>query len=194
MTAGERTVGGYVTSPNERELAELAFAALDSGDAPSQLRWPAVASRLRKARQQQALTHAQVAERAGVTSGSYYDAESRNDETFTVLSISDIVRLGRLLKVSLGELLFGRTDPAKQKVTFTEIADRLRDRIAASGLSVEEFGEKIGWEVNDVLSNPEALWDFNLVGLRDVSKAVDVDWVATLPDQHSSPPSRSSGC
>lgn len=188
MSVREQVSGGDLTGPNERELAEQAFEALDSEDASSR-QWPAVADRIRAARQRGGLTGAQVAEQVGITSGSYYDVEARDDETFTVLSIADIVRLGKVLNLSLGELLFGRSGPEKQGVTFAEIADRLRNRLAASGLSVEEFGEKVGWGVGDVLSNPEALWEFNLVGLRDVSKVADVDWVAALPDPHSRPPS-----
>jgi len=63
-----------------------------------------------------------------------------------------------------------------------EISRRLNDRLAAEGLSADQLGERSGWEVTDVLKNPEALWHFNLVGLLDVSNAIGLDWVAALPE------------
>lgn len=178
----------HLTLPTDRELAEQAFVALLSRDPSVQPGWPPVADRLEAARKRLGLTYVQVAEQVGITPASYQDAEDQDDETFTNLSIADIVRLGQVLSLSPGELLFGASRPEKQEVTFAEVADRLRERHAASGLSIEKFGEKIGWEVGGVFSRPEALWEFNLVGLRDVCRGVGVDWVAALPDGDSFPP------
>lgn len=183
---------GEDVSLDERELAEQAFKALDTAAESTDLRWPPVAARIRAARMKTGLSDAQVAKRVGITSGSYYDAEGRDDEAFTVLSVADIVRLATVLGLSPSELLFGRNAPEKPEVTFDEIANRLRDLLSASGLGVEEFGEKIGWGVGDVLSNPDALWDFNLAGFRDVARAVGADWVTALPNRDSQPPSQRS--
>lgn len=172
---------------SDRALAEQALASLDTGNT-SGCRWPPVAERIRQARERLGLTITEVAKLVGITSSSYYDAEGRDDEVFTVLSLAQIVRLGRLLSVAPGELLFGPSGPERQEISFAEIVERLGEKLEASGLSAEEFGEKIGWDVSNVLSRSDALWEFNLVGLRDVCNAIDVDWVTALPGQDSIPP------
>jgi transcriptional regulator with XRE-family HTH domain len=156
---------------SERELAEKALAWFVSNEETPEPEWPAVASRIREARKERGLTQVQVAERVGITPPAYADAEDRDDETFTVLSIAEIARLGRALSIPPGKLLFGDSGLESQEVGFAEVRDRLRDQLAISGLGVEGFGEKVGWEVGGVLLNPEALWEFNLVGFRDISKA-----------------------
>jgi transcriptional regulator with XRE-family HTH domain len=128
------------------------------------------------------LTDVEVAQRIGMSVSSYRDVEARDEETFTVVSLGSLARLGQELKLSPSTLLFGGREPqeGERNVTLDEVSRRLRDRLAASDLSVHDFGERIGWDVDKVLSDPEALWDFNLVGLRDVCRAVGIDWLAVL--------------
>jgi transcriptional regulator with XRE-family HTH domain len=129
------------------------------------------------------LADVELARRIGISLSSYRDLEARDEETFTVLSLGNLVRLAHELNLAPRTLLFGADAPEEGEGTITldEVSRKLRDRQAASGLSVHEFGDTIGWDVEQLLSEPAALWDFNLVGLRDVCKAVGIDWATILP-------------
>lgn len=54
-------------------------------------------------------------------------------------------------------------------------------RMESEGLDAETLGERLGWDIRGVLTDPEALWNFNVVGLRDVCHGVGIDWLAVLP-------------
>jgi hypothetical protein len=43
-----------------------------------------------------------------------------------------------------------------------EITDRLQEKMLESGQSVEQFGDAIGWDIKELLSDPKALWSFNV--------------------------------
>ena len=51
-----------------------------------------------------------------------------------------------------------------------------------SGQSVEQFGDAIGWDVKVLLSQPKALWSFNVEGLYDLCKPIHLGWVKALPE------------
>lgn len=174
---------------DQRELAEQALAGLRAGTEVGPQQWPGAADRICDARRRRGRSDVQVADRAGITISSYCDLEACNDEAFTVLSLTQLARLGHVLDVSPHVLLFGEgTAAPKREVALAEIAERLGDRMASEGLGVDEFGERVGWDLAEVLASPEALWRLNLVGLRDVCNAVNLDWVAALPGLQSSPP------
>ena len=66
-------------------------------------------------------------------------------------------------------------------ITFRGISAHLAHQIAREGQTVEEFGNRIGWNVEAVLKNPEALWAFNVEALYAICSALELDWVAALP-------------
>jgi DNA-binding XRE family transcriptional regulator len=177
----------------ERELAEEAFAGLDSSTHVAE-RWPPVTERIREARRRKGLSDSEVADRVGITTDAYYDLEARDSEAFTVLSLAELARLGQALTVSPRALLFGEENVVHEgRTPFAEISRRLKDRLTKEGLAIDEFGDKVGWNIADLVRNPDALWDFNLVGVRDVCLAVDIDWVTAVPGEDVAPPVRSGG-
>jgi hypothetical protein len=175
---------------DERELAERAMAALHSPEPGRAISWPAVAERIRTARQYAGLTEEQVANRAHLTSPSnYWDLELQDDEAFTCISIAGLHAVASVLGTTGSRLLFGEDlPPAGGGQEFATIAKRLKDRIAAQGLTVEALGDEIGWDLQGVLHDPFALAGFNLVGLRDVCKLVGVDWVGAFLAAGTPPP------
>jgi transcriptional regulator with XRE-family HTH domain len=116
------------------------------------------------------VTHTEVARRLKTTVHSYGDLERFDDEAFTVLSLEQLLDLGKALNVEPRVLLLGEEVAASTStITFGDIAARLADRIAREGQTIDEFGDRIGWDVEPVLKDPT------------ICTAAGLDWVAALP-------------
>jgi hypothetical protein len=117
-----------------------------------------------------------------MTVDSYYDLEWHDDEAFTVVSLKDLEALGRVLGMSPKLFLLGpEAEGLEQTVTFSEITTRLAERISKEALTVEQLSDLIGWDIKEVLRDPDALWAFTVEGLYDICNAVGLDWVAAIP-------------
>jgi len=129
-----------------------------------------------------------MARRLKVTVHSYYNLERYDDEAFTVLSLEQLLALGKAVSVEPRVLLLGVVALASTPtVTFKVISARLADRIAREGRTSEEFGDSIGWDVESLLKDPEALWNFDVEALHAICSAAGIDWVAALPTIAGSP-------
>lgn len=167
----------------ERMRAEQALDAVESKDDLRSLEWPSVAGRIRNARSKAGFNESEIARRLGASVDSYCDLETYDDEAFTVSTLRNLVTLGRILSVEPKLLLFGaEADRIDRTVTFGDIAQHLAQRMADRGLTVEQLGSEIGFDVERLLVSPEALWDYTVEGLYAICKSLELDWVAVLPD------------
>lgn len=117
-----------------------------------------------------------------MTVSAYDDLERHGDEAFLSVSLGALATLGRLVGVRPRVLLLGDDgEAATGVVTPGEIADRLREMSHQVG-DEQELSERIGWEIAEVLRDPDSLVNFNVEGLREICKAVELDWVCALPD------------
>lgn len=145
--------------------------------------WPAVAGRIREARLRAGLSDTEVARQLSMTVASYDDLELRGDEVFTVASLRQVETLGRILAVSPRVLLLGpEAEGLRQTVTFAEISSRLARHAKTRGETVEQLVDAIGWDIKELLDDPDALWSFNVEGLYDICRTIGVDWVGALPE------------
>lgn len=165
---------------DEYERAEQALAALCSDE--TAVSWPTVAERIRTARVRAGLTEAEVAERAGLPSASeYWDLERHDEEAFMSVSIAELHSIAAVLGTTGSRLLFGEdAAPPFAGPDCETIAHLLADRISSEKITAEELGDRLGWDLHDVLGDPEALTRLNIVGLRDVCKGVGVAWVGAF--------------
>jgi transcriptional regulator with XRE-family HTH domain len=169
----------------ERQLAELAMEGRATADLSDlqERRWPSVANRIREARMRTGLTDTEASARLGMTVDSYDDLELHGDEAFTVASLRDLDALGRILGVKPRVLLLGKgAEGTRQAVTFGELVARLTERISEGGLTAEQLSNAIGWDIKDLLSDPNSLWGFTVEALYDICKTIGCDWVAALPE------------
>ncbi len=159
---------------DEREQAE-AMLEQEGED------WPPVAARVRQARERLGLSVDQVMERLGMSGTEYQDVETHDDEVFTSLSVKEIAALAGMFKMSVSEMLFGsQTAGQATPVPYAEIARRLEELARSESITMDELGDRVGWELDPIVRNPEALGDLNIPGLRDICKALGLDWLPIL--------------
>jgi hypothetical protein len=166
----------------ERDLADAALAQ-DRVDRSS--RFPPASKHLRAAREANGLTPRQLADRFGAEGHLCPDLELYDDELFTCIAVDDLLHLARALETSAPALLFGAAPPgATPAITFSEVAERIRSSLSATGSTAEAWGDMAGWDVKPILQDPAALGSLNVQGLHDVCKALGVDWVGVLGEHN----------
>lgn len=177
---------------DERDLAERALESRDESRAASEDSdadvWPPVSRRIAEARLRNGLTEADAAGRLDMTFASYWDLENFDAEAFCAVSLVELRALGEMLRVEPRVILLGAGTPAMvPSISFADIASRLAERVARDGWSADELGQQIGWDIAEVLADPERLWNFNVEGLYDICQALELDWVAALPSISAGP-------
>ena len=169
----------------EREQAERALAAADQGGGDD-IDFPPVADRFTDAREALGLSQAEVAERWGEPLSMYWDLEFHDSEAFDVISVQDLITLSSILQVTVNYLLFGE-EPSSPivPVSYSVIVQRLREKMAADKLSVDEMGDIVNLELREYLQEPERLGELPIAAVRAICQAVGVDWAAMLTPQQS---------
>jgi transcriptional regulator with XRE-family HTH domain len=138
--------------------------------------------RLKRAREAVGLDEHAVARLAGITSPWYYDLETHDDELASTLSLEKLCHLAEIVRTDPLVLLIGdRASTVERSIEFGDVVRRLTTQMATSGLDVEQFGERVGWELGKILADPNELWELNTDGFRDVATAAGVDWSSAFP-------------
>jgi len=138
-------------------------------------------ARLRAAREQRGLTPQQIAAAVGLPVEWYHDLESYPEEMFSNVSLAHLQALCMTVNIKPQALLLGDDKvPATAEVDFSTLVEELRTALNSSKLSVEAFSNKVGWELKDLLVDPQELRNFNVDGLKDVCAAANVNWLAVL--------------
>jgi transcriptional regulator with XRE-family HTH domain len=143
--------------------------------------WPPVAQRIARARELAGLSGVEVAQRLGMTVHAYWDLEHFDDEAFTVVSFATLAALGRLLGVELRMLLLGADGESAPSLSFSDVSQRLAQRLERDGVTVDHLGDTIGWDIQPLLANSERFWEIDVEELFDIAEVLGFDWVAALP-------------
>jgi hypothetical protein len=59
-----------------------------------------------------------------------------------------------------------------------DLAEASEARIATEHLTIDAYGDRIGWNVAPILANPERVWEYPLVMLQALCDDLRVDWHA----------------
>lgn len=170
---------------DELSMAERALEQDRSEDES----FPPTAKRFREARARLGISEGQVAERWGFQPSLYWDLELHNSEVFTCVGVFELPPLARALETSLMQLLFGADPPEViPAITYSEIVRGITNRADAAGLTLQQLGDTVGWDLEPLVSDPRAIGTYNLGGLYAICKAADVDWIGVLMEAEQSVP------
>jgi transcriptional regulator with XRE-family HTH domain len=142
---------------------------------------------VRLARTRAGLEPADVAQAVGLNKSSYYELESHDDEATTGISLGILRAVARTLGTTAVELLEG-PDAVRPRSgqALSILVDLVRTRIASHGLTVDAYGDRIGWDVAPVLANPEHVWEYPFDMLHALCEDLGVDWKEFIDDPGSS--------
>lgn len=167
---------------SDREIIEAALAFGRGDHIVGPVEWPPVATRFREARERSNLTQAEVAKHLGYSRASEYrDIELFDEEAFDCFSLAELRQLAAIFNTPLETLLFGSDfKGATSGTTPTMIVERLRATAAREGITIDELGDRVGWDLTPIMADPQAIDQFNLSGLSDICAPIGLDWVTAL--------------
>jgi transcriptional regulator with XRE-family HTH domain len=124
-----------------------------------------------------------VAAALGLNDAWYADLESKDDELASTLTLFQATHLASLLKVRLRDLVAG-VIPVEERVSLVDVPPLIEKHIAVQGLSIEEFENEVGWELQEFMQSPvRVAAELPLMFLMDLSEAVGIDWLSLVPDE-----------
>ena len=135
---------------------------------------------LREARERSGKTIEEMASLLGISWESYNDLETYDDEIILVISLKQLVTLSHALCIDLIEFFSNGAPKPAESVSLEALAESINEYLTANKLTVAEFEDAVGWEVANCLTDPSQFLNFNLDGLKDVTKPLSVDWRAVL--------------
>lgn len=124
-------------------------------------------TRVKQAAQRLGIEPHQLDAMLGRPQGWAWDLFAYEDEAPTAISLADLRDVAHALHVTPAYLVNHDATPG-QPIGFMELQAILRRHLETSGLDVAAFGDQVGWALEPFLANPEAAWDWNADGLRDI--------------------------
>lgn len=141
------------------------------------------AEKIRRKRLAAGKSEEEMADLIGINLPSYFDLESYDDEVVDCLSLSELSEMCRALNTTPADLLSGELKGSDKPyhLSFPEFIERIESHIASLGMTVSELEDKVGWELESLLNDPEGVWERNVQFLKDVCVEVGVDWLRVVP-------------
>jgi hypothetical protein len=114
---------------------------------------------------------------------SYYDLESHQSELFQNLSLKQVILLSHLLHLTLETILRSELSSGSSG-RLMDLAVRVSVHCKEAGLTIEHFGDRVGWDVQQLVHAPAtALEDWCVDTLRAVCSAVLFSWIDVLRNE-----------
>jgi hypothetical protein len=130
-------------------------------------------SKLRNAREQKGLTIHEAAQSI-ISIGQYYDIEECERDFTYCYSLIEITEVCKILGIHPRDLF---CDTISASTSISEIIDRIKTHCTEKQISIGEFEDITGWQVENCLTNPaKALEEWDVDCLMDVCRELDIDW------------------
>jgi transcriptional regulator with XRE-family HTH domain len=141
------------------------------------------AERIRNCRVRAGKSAQQIAAELGLNEAWYRDLESKDDELTSTLTLFQAMQLASLLGVRLEELLT-ETVPSSSKIALWDLPSMMKDHIAREGISIEEFENRVGCELQEFLQSPvKVAAEIPIMLLRDIAAPLGIHWLSLVPEQ-----------
>ena len=138
---------------------------------------------LKRAREAVGKTPQDLGEYVGNVS-SYYDIEDYDGEIYSVPSLGELSRLCSALGIKPRDLFDDRPN-IEGTISAVQILSRARQYMKQNKLSVEEFSDRIGFEIGPSLEDVSKMMDWNVDFLRWLCEELGLDWRSALPEAKS---------
>jgi hypothetical protein len=136
--------------------------------------------RLKRAREAVLKSPERVASEVGVPVATYYDWEWGEGDISSTASLAELAKLSASLAVST-TTIFEDASCEGQRLSLEELSRKIRSYLEKANMTIAEFEDRVGYEVEPALHNSEDLLKWNVDCLRCVCTAVGVNWLCALP-------------
>ena len=121
----------------------------------------------------------ELAHLLGISYEAYRDLESFDEEIADTISFRQLLLLAGALRLDLRSF-FGAGDKM-EACTFPDLAARLRQLVADGAVTLSALEDEVGWELGEVLENPDLFEELPAVALADIGGRFGIDWRSFLP-------------
>jgi len=137
-------------------------------------------TRLKKAREAAGKHPGDLAEFVDNSTSSYYDLECCDGELFMTISLSELSGLCSALGIKVRDL-FDNGKNHDPVITPDQLIDMAKWHLNQTEISVSEFENRIGFEIEQCLADPSKVMDWNVDFLRWLCRELGLDWRSALP-------------
>jgi transcriptional regulator with XRE-family HTH domain len=146
---------------------------------PEDLVAPGQAERLTEARKSSGRDPGELADLLGISYEAYRDLESFDEEIVDTISFRQLILLGGAVHLDLRSF-FGAGDQM-DTCAFPDLAARLDQLVAEGAVTLAALEDEVGWELREVLENPDRFEELPAVALADIGGRFGIDWRSFLP-------------
>jgi len=126
-----------------------------------------------------------MAQLLGVNIHWYGDLEQHDDELASTLTLAQALRLASLLDVKLVDLLAVPGEP-DEVISLEQLPERIADCISREGISVEQFEDRVGWELRRFLESPvESGPELPIMFFQALAEGLGVHLLSVLPHENA---------
>lgn len=141
-----------------------------------------IAENVRTARIRAGKSRAEVAAHLALNPAWYDDLEQRDGELAATLTLFQGVALAELFGLRLADL-FGENVPAGERVALPDLPARIRAHVAATGISLDQFEQQLGWELEPFMTTPVQLaTELPIVFFQALAGVLGIHWLLLVPD------------
>lgn len=135
--------------------------------------------RLSAARLKLGLSLLQVARATGIEADNLEEMERSPATLMSTYSPEEIDRVCRFYGIPLTEMLTGQR--VADCIQPTDVVRMILDTCRQRAIPIEVFGDKVGWDLNDILKDPCLIYtNISLDGLRWLCDELGINWLNVL--------------
>jgi hypothetical protein len=135
--------------------------------------------RLKQARESSGKLPQEIAALVGIPDNFYYDLEGIDGELNSAVSLGELSKLSSALGIHTRFILDGRTEG--NQISPEQLCAKIQAYISATGISTEDFEERVGFVIKPSLRNSAEVLNWNVDCLRFVCEELGLDWRQALP-------------
>ncbi len=107
----------------------------------------------------------------------------KEDDEIHTLTMGKLQSLAAQLHVAVTALVYDSPGPAQRRASLDELAMDARVFCDARKLSMDEFSDLVGWEMQVFFDRTDSAWeDWNLEWLKDVCTVLGLHWPDYFPN------------